>query len=206
MAGKRVLHITAHLGGGVGRFYRNVLGSDAVFDHHYALLEEPIDKALLPADGKWFVVTDWAEAMEEVRKADVVQIEFWNHPLLYQFIAQLSSWPPCRLVLYAHVSCLFPPAYLPPAVSRMVDHLMLSTHAATSSDAARDRHMDYTVIPEFGGAERTIHLERKGHEGFRVLYVGTADALKIHPNLLEWCVELHAMDPLRSAPRIAAPA
>ena len=113
MSNSTILHIGTHLGGGVGRFYKNIFSEDKCYRHRYALLEEPIDTSLLPSKGSWFVVSSKAQLSQEVSNATIVQIEFWNHPLLYGALADIKEWPDCRLILYSHVSGLHPPAYLP---------------------------------------------------------------------------------------------
>ncbi len=189
-----ILHVAPHLGGGVGRFFKNTFYGDSVFEHRFALLENPIDVGLLPPVGSWFVIDSHATLMAEIDQADIVQVEFWNHPRLYQFLAQIHTWPKCRIVLYSHVSGLFPPAYLPPAAARIPDRLILATPASIRSDAVSHPQSTFVVIPVFGGADRTIHIQKKSHPGFRVLYLGTADSLKIHPDLISWCLDLQTHD------------
>ncbi|MFA6222165.1 MAG: glycosyltransferase family 4 protein [Desulfomonilaceae bacterium] len=190
----RILHLSTHLGGGVGRFYKNILRYDLENEHVFALIESPKDRQLLPEAHQWFLVDAHEHFHSEIEKADIVQIEFWNHPKLYSFLVNMSAWPSCRLALYSHVSGIFPPAYLPPALAKSVDKLLLATFASKFSDAATELKDDLTVVPEFGGGDRTAHIKNKPHSDFVVLYIGSADALKIHPELISWCVELCQID------------
>lgn len=189
-----VLHVCPHLGGGVGRLYKNLLDKDQVNKHTFALLEEPKDKHLLPDSDAWFLINDKQPFFSAIEKSDIVQIEFWNHPSLYSALREIGDWPPCRLILYSHISGLFPPAYLPKTVVECSDHVVLSTAASLGANSLIGKTDQVTVIPGFGGAGKALNVEKKRHDFFQVLYVGTADRLKIHPELIKWCVDLAKMD------------
>lgn len=189
-----ILHVCPHLGGGVGRLYKNLLEKDQVNEHTFVLLEEPQDRHLLPDSDSWFLIHERKAFFSAVEKADIVQVEFWNHPLLYSVLREISDWPPCRLVLFSHISGLFPPAYLPSTVVESSDHIVVSSAASLAADALIGKMNNLTVIPGFGGAGKALNVERRDHDYFQVLYIGTADKMKIHPDLISWCVDLAKRD------------
>ncbi len=190
-----VLHVIPHLGGGVGRFFSSIIGVSQSFDHHFLLLEEPQDVRFLPPEAQWGIARDSDELLAAIERADIIQIDFWNHPLLFQVLRDLHRWPKCRLMIYSHISGLYPPAYIPPAVAEVCDLMVFSTYASSCSDAARSVSPRYQVIPEFGGAPEFVGAQRIEHPEFRVLYVGTADPGKFNVAAIGWYVDLCRENP-----------
>ncbi len=77
----RILHIAAHLGGGVGKAHAEIVACDRSDIHrHFALLEEPRDRrfadAILAAGATVEVVPDPAALARLTADADIVQIEW----------------------------------------------------------------------------------------------------------------------------------
>jgi hypothetical protein len=108
-----VLHVTAHLGGGVGKAHaalRAVMPDDV--SQTYLLLEEPRDRRyadeIVALGGTVIVAADLADGAARCAAADIVQFEFWNHPKLFECLAR-TDFPPVRSVFWAHVSGLFTP-------------------------------------------------------------------------------------------------
>lgn len=186
----KVVHLIPHLGGGVGRFYQNILNERAKTQHHFVLLEEPIDSRFLPSN-QWTKASNYNEIRHILGQHDIVQIDFWNHPALYDCLSQITGWPECRLCMYSHVSGLQPPAYIPPLLPVAVDKMIFSTEAAKASDAALALRGDYVVIPEFGGGgQLTMHPKTFSPIEEILLYVGTADLGKFNVEAIEWFLRI----------------
>jgi glycosyltransferase involved in cell wall biosynthesis len=188
----KVLHLVPHLGGGLGRFCKNVYYKDEANEHRFLLFEEPRDANLLPEKSQWALcdTTDFTKLCDEIESADIIQIDFWNHPLIYYFLAQLAKLPKSRLVIYPVVSGLFPPQYLPPGVVEVADVVILPSEASKLTDAYSAFPGKCQVIPVYGGASRTLNALKKEHNVFRFLYVGTADFAKLNPNVIEICTRV----------------
>src|SRR5690606_32744178 len=81
------------------------------FAHTYCLLEEPRDRRfsdmVSSAGGEVVIAADRPRVERLVADADVVQIEWWNHPRLFELLS--GPLPPMRSLFWAHVSGLFPP-------------------------------------------------------------------------------------------------
>ena len=85
-----ILHITPHLGGGVGRVLLNYLKKvkgNPNFLHKVLSLEYANEKALLASQTTGFPLKDKMPSthigvMAAVAEADIVLIHWWNHPLL----------------------------------------------------------------------------------------------------------------------------
>ncbi|MEK9684951.1 MAG: glycosyltransferase [Rhodospirillaceae bacterium] len=103
----RVLHVTPHLGGGVGRCLSNLFSikNDDIC-REVLLLEEPVDRQFLDEISKQHSVhrVQWTSDFDNFLSAfDVVQIEFWNHPAILHFLSVTQN---CRLrrVFWCHIS------------------------------------------------------------------------------------------------------
>lgn len=188
----RVLHIAPHLGGGVGRFVTNVFGEDSVFEHTFLLLETPLDIEILAASNlDWRCIDQISEPIQDyLRQFDIVQIEFWNHPLLYRFLATLGTLSQCRVMVYSHVLGLHAPAVLSRPVVEFSDYFVVATPATLAADDLRQVGVRVEVIHELGGCERTRHVNAVPHAGFNVAYVGTASFLKLHPEFIAMCAAI----------------
>ena len=89
----RILHIAAHLGGGIGKAHAAIareLPRDV--EQTFLLLEPPIDRrhahVIARSGGRVIVERDPAQIRALALQADIIQLEYWGHPLLNQY-AQL---------------------------------------------------------------------------------------------------------------------
>lgn len=182
----RVLHIAAHLGGGVGRFLANVVGSDSQNAHEFCLLESPIDTHLL-TNISWHTFRSVEGTFDAfVSTFDIVQVEFWNHPLLFRFLLE-HPLPGCRLIIYAHVSGIYAPNIIPPVIFALANTVVLSTPAAMEHLVDPIQRGKSRVIHEIGGVARTSNVRRVEHDGINIAYIGTASLSKLHPGFIQAC-------------------
>jgi len=128
-----VLHVTAHLGGGVGKAHAALRAAmPAGIRQTYLLLEEPRDRRyadeIASQGGEIVFARDLAEVAELCATADIVQFEFWNHPKLFECLAR-TAFPPLRTVFWAHVSGLFRPV-IAPGFFNAVDRFVFTTPAS----------------------------------------------------------------------------
>ncbi|HEX7873689.1 MAG TPA: glycosyltransferase [Sphingobium sp.] len=182
----RIVHITAHLGGGVGKAHGALCAQDGPdVERHYLLLEPPRDTryvdAIRAAGATVDVVQDAAHVQRRVAGADIVQIEWWNHPRLYECLSRFDL-PASRTILWSHISGLFAPFI--PAGLLTAPHRFLftspcsldapSVQALTPQDRAR-----LGVINSGFGFEAA----RAPDTGARdVAYLGTVDFSKLSPD------------------------
>lgn len=186
----KVLHITPHLGGGVGKAHAAIQGAtDPAVGRAYYLLEEPRDRRYADlveqAGGRLHHAGQGVSLAELIEDADIVQIEWWNHPRLYHLLAA-AELPPMRSLFWAHVSGLFAP-YIPAgliaAAGRFVFTSPCSLQApdiATLPGAARAR---LGVVGSGFGFEdgRTADEMPASETSTAVAYLGTVDFVKMHP-------------------------
>lgn len=182
----KILHIAPHLGGGAGRFLANITESDSQNKHEFCLLEPPVDTHLL-THITWQLFENVRSRFSQFSaEFDIIQIEFWNHPLLFKFLFE-HSLPSCRLIVYSHVSGIYPPNIIPQVMFRFADVVVLSTPAAKHSFSDHIKNGKCRIIHEIGGVNRTNNLERVDHSGINITYIGTASYAKLHPGYIQAC-------------------
>jgi L-malate glycosyltransferase len=155
----KILHISPHLGGGVGRFCSNIYGSDDLNQHIFLLLERPIDLHLL--ENIYYEVLEDIQANLQVyiTAFDIIQIEFWNHPLLLKFLME-NDLESCRLLLYSHVSGLYVPNLIPKQVFDLCDLVVLSTPGASTRYRQQISEGKCHVIHGVAGTSKFINLSQ----------------------------------------------
>src|SRR5262249_26640596 len=88
----KILHVTPHLGGGVGKAHAALCAAlPKEVEGPFVLLEEPRDRrfaeAIAASGSTVTVARDLAQVAVLAREADIVQFEFWNHPRLFECLA-----------------------------------------------------------------------------------------------------------------------
>ena len=190
----KILHLTAHLGGGVGKALSGLIAraseSDSGVQHLIVCLEGPeksqfIDRIL--RYGSHVIVCPTKDRLEKlIGDSDIIQLEFWNHPLLFKFLLNYKL-PDCRLIIYAHVSWIYAPNIIPQGMFDFADTIILST------PASMDHYIDHIqrgrcrVIQGIGGVTRTSGLQKVQHAGINIAYIGTASYSKLHPGFIQAC-------------------
>jgi len=188
----KVLHVTPHLGGGVGKAHAAMR---AVFppevEQTFALLEAPRDRRyadLIERGGARVIV---AENLEHVAKlaadADIVQFEFWNHPRMFECLAR-CAFPPMRSVFWSHNSGIFRP---------LIPHgLMLEAMRFVFTTPASLNIRSLALLPEamkrkiavinsgFGLPNVEIKEDRRRARP-AIAYLGTVDFVKMHPGFFD---------------------
>ncbi|ATX78640.1 Glycosyltransferase involved in cell wall bisynthesis [Mariprofundus aestuarium] len=188
---KQVLHITPHLGGGVGRALSGLLtaaGDSPNWRHRLVCLEQPEKRqfidSLEQAGCEVTIAPDDAALQCMIADADIVQLEFWNHPSLIRAICELEI-PPLRMVIWCHSSGLHFPA-LPDALFATCHRFVFTS--ACSLQAANVQTMDtvqrerLAIISSAGGMERLPLRNRDQRSSLRAGYVGSLNFSKLHPD------------------------
>ncbi len=187
-----ILHLTPHLGGGVGKAHAAIsAASSPDVRRRYFLLEEPRDRrfpALVEAAGATLMTGGSAELQAAVEAADIVQIEWWNHPRLYQCLSEWSL-PAMRSVVWAHISGLFPPL-LPERLAEMPDRLLFTSPCSLQAENLRDLPLSSrarlgVVNSGFGFEAVADRVQNPSQNSSRAVYLGTVDFVKMHPAFFE---------------------
>lgn len=196
-----VLHVTAHLGGGVGKALAAVTAAMPFpARQSFLLLEEPRDRRYadeIERLGRAVEIADsLAEVAKRVAEADVVQFEFWNHPKLFECLAR-TNFPEMRTVFWSHISGLFRPV-IQPAFLDEADRFAFTSPASLEMPAvqalARPQREKLAVIGSAFGFEEASGLAPVASP---ICYLGTVDFVKMHPGFFD------AIDGLTADVRVA---
>lgn len=201
----RILHITAHMGAGVGKAISGLALSDDRNKHKIILLDSPekMDH-LMRCEQRGIEVTvcpTSSQICKEVLEADVVVVNWWHHPLIYKALMELSGIP-ARVVLWSHVNGLNYPK-LKPEFARYFDACMFTSKASFqnpdwSEEEKNCIHKKSELVYGMGDfnprafkAKQSYSLE----QGPKVGYVGSLDYAKLHPDFANWLKETANCNP-----------
>lgn len=199
-----VVHLTAHLGGGVGKALSELVSAthaaQAPVRHVFVCLERPEKSQFLERierhGGEVLVEPEPSELVDRLAKADIVQLEWWNHPAT---IAALCNLPPLpmSLIVWCHVSGLcnpIIPSGLVDASRRFILTSECSRVVETVSIASAKDPKKVTVISSAGGLDRLPQPARRlisqANIPLAVGYLGSLNFSKLHPNFTSWAASV----------------
>jgi glycosyltransferase involved in cell wall biosynthesis len=200
-----VLHITPHLGGGVGRVLLNYFlktKDDPYFAHKIACLDYANQEATDALKNIGLELSDKMSFQKEkllgdIAEADIVIIHWWNHPLLYDFLVR-EQLPPCRLIIWSHNSGFYPPGVFTDKILNYPDLFVFTTPASFKTKEVKNlsgkQEKNLRVVWSTAGVEYVRSVEPKKHAGFNIGYIGTVDYAKIHSNFLKICNKINIPD------------
>jgi glycosyltransferase involved in cell wall biosynthesis len=201
MKGRRIeiLHVAAHLGGGVGRVLLNYLAAvkDGEATHSLFCLDYANRDARARAEAEGIHLRDRLglnhQALGEAAgAADLAVLHWWNHPLAYAWLCS-GPWPPARLLLWSHVSGLTAPQVITPALAAFPDLLAAANPVSFRAPAlaglsVRDQSRRLRLLFSSAGLAHVEGTRLRSHYGFRVGYLGTVDYAKMHPDFIDLCL------------------
>ena len=195
---KKILHITPHLGGGVGRVLLNYLSKvkeNLSFAHRVACLDYANENAIEVAKNVGFSLLDnmsekKRELLDIIADSDIVLIHWWNHPLLYDFLAR-EQLPQSRVIMWSHNSGFHPPGVFTEKVLAYPDFFVFTTPMSYKTkeilNLTDEQKKSLRVVWSTGGVEDVKSVKPKTHNGFNIGYIGTVDYAKMHPGFLNIC-------------------
>lgn len=196
---KKILHITPHLGGGVGTVLLNYLKfiqSNSKYVHSVATLDYANDIATKKSKEVGFeLFSDMYKNLKNLLKlvndADIVLIHFWNHPLLYDFLVR-NELPPSRVIFWMHTAGHNPPNIFPQKTLKYPDLCVLSTPLSFETKEVKNLpdKSNIRLIWATGGSEKFKNLTQKSHKAFNIGYIGTVDYSRLHPDFLNICAKI----------------
>lgn len=191
----KVLHITAHLGGGIGKALSGLVLNtppDSGVSHSIVCLESPHKKQFLEQliDSGCFVsiAPDHAVLAGLIERSDIVQLEWWGHPVTIATLCG-GSLPPMRLLVWCHVSGIHTPTIPAPLIKAAQCCIFTSPCSYEAAEVMqllpshRDR-MD--VIYSAGGFNGLIAPDRRNNDSLVAGYLGSLNFAKLHPRYIEY--------------------
>lgn len=186
-----ILHITPHLGGGVGRVLSQVAQYRAEHHPHIRtslICLEAVEKrqfvhCMREADVEVCETPHMQEVAALLAAADIVQVEWWHHPLMAKWLYDAAHIE-ARWVFWSHTSGLHYPAF--PAGLVPLPHAFMVTTAASLAIAEESIY-----VPSSGGFADVPEVARTAQVPLRYGYLGSLNAAKLHPDIMDY---LHAVE------------
>ena len=132
-----ILHIAINLNGGPGRVHFSTLKfsktTASSFSHEFIILDE---KHVKPNSLELF--SEYSDCLhigknetfikKKMDEADIIQIDWWNHPLIYNLLINFT-FPPSRVILCSHVNGLTRPNIITKGLVEFSDIFLATTKA-----------------------------------------------------------------------------
>jgi len=192
-----ILHITPHLGGGIGRVLLNYLKftRNSEFLHKIYLLDYANNEALKIAKENNFdlcdnLFKDISKLLKAIQRADILLIHWWNHPLLYDFLVRYPL-PSSRVIIWSHISGFTPPNVFTKKIINYADIFVLATPVSLKTKEVAtlpvSKRGKIRVVWSTAGVDYVSKVKQHKHSGFNIGYIGTVDYSKLHPEFVEIC-------------------
>ncbi len=194
---KRILHITPHMGGGVGRVIKNFCDDSMKhneYSHEIICLDYANESALAWSERTSIPVHSSMSQnnrllLSIINNADIVHWHWWNHPLNYELITCLK-FPICRVIMWSHQNGHKTLNIFNEKVLNYPDIFVVGTPYSLEADVIKGmssewRKQKLRVVFASPGYRHIEHIELKEHDGFNIGYIGTVDYMKMHPDYLK---------------------
>ena len=175
-------HITAHLGGGVGRALVHLIAGDTAHRHEVISIETTRDGRHVAALRAAQTEIVQADAIGDIRsyvtRYDILQIEYWNNPDLLRILHELDGLA-ARWVLWSHISGLGSPR-IPPELPAALSAVVFTTPLSLKYfDKAPGLSSTLHVVPSAVGLAAPSQ-KRYSDRGTHGLYLGALSPAKMH--------------------------
>ena len=199
----RILHLTPHLGGGVGKAVSGLIDAarraDAPDEHVVICLEQPekTKSAEIIAGDRLIVCPSEDVLHREIERADIVQLEFWNHPATVGLLCA-RSLPEMRLLVWCHVSGLYSPR-LPPGLIRVAAKILFTSACSFEAQEVKEwlssGDAGKLAVVSSGGELDRPPIERAVPRGpLRAGYLGSLNPAKLHPDFVRAAASVRLAD------------
>lgn len=191
----KVLHLAAHAGGGVGKALSGLAVTSASVSpeicHSFIFFEQqekPQFLDLITGSGcEVCVAPNPAELKRLIGEADIVQLEFWNHPLTLQALSS-HDFPAMRLLVWCHSSGLYNPV-IPPGLFSVAERFLFTSPCSYESERViklpAEIHARLGVVSSSGGFVG-LPCPAEGPGELAVGYCGSLNFAKLHPHYVDY--------------------
>lgn len=194
---KKVLHITTHMGGGVGKVLSGISSYankySEKYRHKIILLEKPQKMNFIniccESGVEVKICESFDEVYDEIRRADITQIEWWNHPKMSEFMANFPKIK-TRIIIWAHISgCSYP--NIPPEFIKIPSKFLFTSEYSYENPTWGELEREYIkkntrVINSSGGFEKIEEKKLINHDGFNIGYIGTLNYSKLNEQFYKY--------------------
>ena len=196
-----ILHIMPHLGGGVGKALSTLVSSfmDTDYCHSFLLLEQPnkrqfVDK-IIDLGCKVYIQPDDETTSQLINNADIVQLEWWSHPSIFQFLCT-NDLPEMKLIVWCHVSGIYTPI-IPTNLIKFSKYFLFTSEcsfkASNIVDLGEEDKLRLGIVSSGTGFDleeiRKYELQSQLSYG----YMGSLNPSKIHPQFIDYLSEAYTL-------------
>ncbi|AND85383.1 glycosyltransferase [Clostridium tyrobutyricum] len=197
----KILHITVHLGGGVGKVLSNICNPyvNNEYKHLIILLEKPLNlqfvKQALKNNVKVLIEPSNKIIKNEIMKSDIVQLEWWHHPLMCKFLYEFPQIP-VRLIIWSHISgCSYP--FIKSKFMKNCTRFLFTSPYSLENNYLQDKDSrefirnNADIVYSSGGSDNIIKKQQSDDNNFNIGYVGTLNYCKLNPQFINYCNEIN---------------
>lgn len=189
----KILHVTVHLGGGIGTVVSGVCTGDQENEHSILCLEECQDRrGLEKCIREGIPVYQWEDVdISLLGQFDVVQVEWWHHPLTAEFMVRQLGKVKTRLVIWSHISGCHYPVIPYPFLSYPEAFVFATPYSYDNphwTDGERRGSRRKALLAVSSGNDFSGEPPGKvAHPGFCMGYVGFLGYEKTSPEFVDVC-------------------
>lgn len=193
----KLLHITAHMGGGIGRTISGLVVNETENRHRVLCLQRPERDHFVRQcmEGGTQVICQPGpdQLAQAVGEADVCILHWWGHPAMAELLAHFPPIP-TRCILWNHVNGLYYP-WLSPLLLEPASRVFLTSPCSSdveewTTEQRQKLLLEKTdVVFGLGDLSKFIPVRKKRDPAapIRVGYVGSFVKSKIHPQFVRIC-------------------
>jgi len=196
----KVVHLTPHLGGGVGKALSGLVEqfghAEPGVEHVILCLEAPEKSRFVErvrvSGCSLLICPDSTRLRENMAHADIVQLEFWNHPATLRALCH-EPLPPMRLLVWCHVSGLNHPK-IPTGLFYEAHRFLFTSEC--SWDTRQIRALPPNVLSRLGtvssggGFQELPYPRPFPRAGLQAGYMGSLNFAKLHPEFVHFLAEV----------------
>jgi len=191
---RKILHITTHLGGGVGKvisdltIYEKSITSDM---HEIIMLEQPENtfymNKVTNSNISVNVCNNVDKISQKMQNSDIVILHWWHHPLMAEFLSHFPQ-EKIRLIIWVHISgCTYPVAHQ--NFLEKAHHILFATPYSYENPFWENKGsiLSKSAVVYGLGQLETQNIEHHKNDYLTIGYIGTLNYSKLHPNYLNFC-------------------
>ncbi len=202
----KILHITPHLGGGVGKALSGILvyekKNKSRYTHLIYMLEEPQNNQFVNICMNNEINVNIAKNFDEIYKVmksvDIVVLHWWHHPLNAKFLAYYPQIP-ARLIIWSHINgCSYP--VIPADFIKAVNKVFFTSEYSLENHFWNREEKEYAcknakIVYGLGELNNYSTQKIKKTDNFIIGYIGTLNYSKLNPEFIEYCLEVIKLIP-----------
>lgn len=190
-----VLHITPHLGSGVGRVLSGLAINSAKTQirHIIVTLERTQDELftkILNENNISVFIANECNLEKLLIQADIVQLDWWHHPLTSKFMFDYLGKVKTRLLIWSHISgCNYP--IIPTKLVKYPDEFVFATPYSYENKSWNEEDRSFirenSNLVVSSGLSIKKAVNKNFHNTFNIGYMGFLSYNKINHDFIKYC-------------------